>query len=52
MKTKKQLLTDQMIEEEYNYKGCKGLMIVISFVGLLISVGVIYGIIELIKLIK
>ena len=52
MKTKKQLLTNQMIEEEYNHKGCKGLAIIIALVGLLISVGVIYGIIELIKAIR
>ena len=52
MKTKKQLLAEQMIEEEYNPRGCKGLAIVIALAGLLLSVGMIYGIIQLIKIIK
>ena len=50
MKTKKQLAREER-DEEYNPPGCAKPLI-IAIVGLLISVGVIYGIIELIKAIK
>ena len=52
MKTKEQLLAEQMLEEEYDPRGCKGLAIFIALAGLFLSVGIIYGIIEFIKLIK
>ena len=52
MKTKDQLLAEKMIREEYDPMGCRNLAIIIALAGAGITAGIIYGIIELIKIIK